>query len=113
MSGSNLTGGKGIGQRFLDHVRQHAPGVVIALWPGGQRQIDSWLSIGLVDLAFCHVPQAGEEFTSRVLVDDKLVMVSTNEETSAQLGSGYVLLTTATSSAVATPKPLLATCRPR
>jgi|SRR5579871_2265396 len=83
---------QGIGQRFLDHVREHAPGVVIALWPGEQRQIDRWLSIGLVDLAFCYVPQAGDDFTSRVLVDDQLVMVSTDEDASAQLGSSYVFV---------------------
>jgi LysR family transcriptional regulator, flagellar master operon regulator len=83
---------QGIGQRFLDHVREHVPGVVIALWPGEQRQIDHWLSIGLVDLAFCYVPQAGGDFTSRVLVDDQLVMVSTDERSSAQLGTGYVFV---------------------
>ena len=83
---------QGIGQRFLDHVRQRAPGVVIALWPGEQRQIDRWLSIGLVDLAFCYVPQADEDFTSRVLIDDELVMVSTNEHATAELGSDYVFV---------------------
>jgi len=83
---------QGIGQRFLDHVRQYAPGVVIALWPGEQRQIDRWLSIGLVDLAFCYAPQAGEDFTSRVLIDDELVMVSTDEDASARLGPRYVFV---------------------
>jgi DNA-binding transcriptional LysR family regulator len=83
---------QGIGQHFLDHVRQHAPGVVIALWPGEQRQIDRWLSIGLVDLAFCYAPQAGEDFTSRVLIDDELVMISTDKDAGVQLGSGYVFV---------------------
>lgn len=81
-----------IGQRFLDHVRERAPDVVIALWPGEQRQIDRWLSIGLVDVAFCYGPQAGDDFTSRVLIDDELVMVSTDEGAKAQLGSGYVFV---------------------
>jgi LysR family transcriptional regulator, flagellar master operon regulator len=81
-----------IGERFLDHVREHAPGVVIALWPGEQRQIDRWLSIGLVDVAFCYVPQAGDDFTSRVLVDDELVMVSTDAAAKAQLGPGYIFV---------------------
>ncbi len=81
-----------IGQRFLDHVRKHAPGVVIALWPGEQRQIDRWLSIGLVDLAFCYAPQSSEDFTNRVLVDDELVMVSTDVDAKAQLGGGYIFV---------------------
>jgi len=79
---------QGIGQHFLDHVRRHAPGVVIALWPGEQRQIDRWLAIGLVDLAFCYAPQASEDFTNRVLIDDELVMVSTEKDASSQPGSG-------------------------
>lgn len=81
-----------IGQRFLDYVRRHASGVVIAFWPGEQRQIDRWLSIGLVDLAFCYVPQAAGDFTNRVLIDDELVMVSTDEQASAQPGAGYVFV---------------------
>ena len=83
---------QGIGERFLDHLRRDVPGVVIALWPGEQRQIDRWLSIGLVDIAFCYVPQAGEDFNSRVLFDDELVMVSTMDDAAAQLGSRYVFV---------------------
>ena len=73
----------GVGQRFLEHLRRHAPGIAVALWPGEQRMIDRWLEIGLVDIAFCHAPPAGERFTSRVLFDDELVMVSTRKASGA------------------------------
>ena len=80
----------GLGQRFLDHVRETSPGVALAFWPGEQRMIDRWLSIGLVDIAFCHAPQGGERFVSRVLCDDELILVSREKNASAELGSSYV-----------------------
>ena len=80
----------GVGQRFLDHVRVHCPAIAVALWPGEQRMIDRWLSIGLVDIAFCFAPQARDEFVSRVLLDDDLVMVSREKAASPVLDTNYV-----------------------
>src|ERR1700754_2442260 len=34
------------GRAFLEFVRAEAPGVALAIWPGEQRQLDRWLSIG-------------------------------------------------------------------
>ncbi len=79
-----------VGRKFLDHVREHCPSVAIAVWPGEQRQIDRWLNIGLVDLAFCYTPQSGENFASRVLFDDELVLVSSREDALAGLDQSYV-----------------------
>ena len=44
------------GRTFLEFVRTNAPGVALAIWPGEQRQLDRWLSIGLIDVAFCYAP---------------------------------------------------------
>jgi DNA-binding transcriptional LysR family regulator len=81
---------EGPGRRFLDHVRAHAPGVALAFWPGEQRMLDRWLSIGLVDIAFCHAPQGGERFQSRVLQDDELMLVSREPLPGPSLDSRYV-----------------------
>ena len=81
---------EGPGRRFLDHVRAHAPGVALAFWPGEQRMLDRWLSIGLVDIAFCHAPQGGERFQSRVLQDDELILVSREPMAAPSLDSRYV-----------------------
>lgn len=83
---------QGVGQRFLGHVRAHCPGVAVALWPGEQRQIDRWLDIGLVDIAFCYTPQAAEKFASRVLFDDELVLVSTVPVSSGADDPGYIFV---------------------
>lgn len=80
----------GLGQRFLDHVRAASPGVALAFWPGEQRMIDRWLSVGLVDIAFCYAPQAGERFASRVLFDDELILVSREAMAAPRLDASYV-----------------------
>jgi LysR family transcriptional regulator, flagellar master operon regulator len=79
-----------VGSRFLDHVRAHSPGVAIALWPGEQRQLQRWLDMGLIDVAFCYVAQAGEGFTSRLLFGDELALVSPYAGASAELDPAYV-----------------------
>jgi LysR family transcriptional regulator, flagellar master operon regulator len=81
---------RSVGERFLDHVRTHCPKIAIALWPAEQQQLDRWLKIGLVDIAFCYSPTAGEDFTSRVLMDDELVLVSSSANARALLDAGYV-----------------------
>jgi DNA-binding transcriptional LysR family regulator len=79
-----------IGERFLDFVREHCQEIAVAIWPGEQRQLDRWLNIGLIDLAFCYAPQSGESFTSRVLCDVELVLVSTSRMATAVLDNSYV-----------------------
>jgi LysR family transcriptional regulator, flagellar master operon regulator len=80
----------GVGERFLDYVQEHCQGIAVAIWPGEQRQLDRWLNIGLVDLAFCYMPQSGENFASRVLFEDELVLVSTSRAATTDLDSSYV-----------------------
>jgi DNA-binding transcriptional LysR family regulator len=79
-----------VGSRFLDHVRAHSPGIATAIWPGEQRQLQRWLDMGLIDIAFCYVAQAGEGFTSRLLLEDELVLVSARPGVSAELDPAYV-----------------------
>jgi hypothetical protein len=62
----------------------------VAVWPGEQRQLDRWLNIGLIDVAFCYMPPSGEHFSSRVLFDDELLMVSTDPATTAVPDSSYI-----------------------
>ena len=78
------------GRTFLAHVREHAPGVALAVWPAEQRQLDRWLSIGLIDIAFCYSPQSGGNFATRTLFDDELILVSDRPRAAPDLGSSYV-----------------------
>jgi DNA-binding transcriptional LysR family regulator len=79
-----------VGERFLEYLREHCQGVAVAVWPGEQRQLDRWLNIGLIDVAFCYMPPSGEHFSSRVLFDDELLMVSTDPATTAVPDSSYI-----------------------
>ena len=81
---------RGLGQRFLDAARAQAPGVALALWPGEKRMLDRWLSIGLIDIAFCFAPQSGDAFVSRVLLEDELVMMSKDAADKPKLDASYV-----------------------
>ena len=81
-----------VGQSFLDHLRVHCPKVAVALWPGEQTQLDRWLKNGLIDVAFCFVPQASEKFSSRVLFDDELVMVASTGRSQPAAELGYVFV---------------------
>jgi DNA-binding transcriptional LysR family regulator len=83
---------RGLGRRFLDHMKQVNPAVAMAFWPGEQRMLDRWLSIGLVDVAFCYAPPGGEKFVNQVLFDDDLILVSTDADATAELGAGYVFV---------------------
>ncbi len=81
---------QGVGQCFLDHLRAHCPQVAVALWPGEQHQIDRWLDIGLIDLAFCYSPQAAEKFASRALFDDELILVSADPASAGANNPDYI-----------------------
>jgi DNA-binding transcriptional LysR family regulator len=52
--------------------------------------VERWLKTGLVDLAFCYMPQPDEDFASRVLFDDELILVSSSRRAPAALGADYV-----------------------
>jgi len=81
---------RGLGERFLGHLRRENPAIAVALWPGEQRALDRWLDTGLIDIAFCYTPQPGDRFASRALFDDALVMVSRDPDAHPVLGADYV-----------------------
>ena len=56
----------------------------------GQDKIPGTLDMGLIDIAFCYVPHAGEEYTSRLLLEDELILVSGHADQSAALDSSYI-----------------------
>lgn len=86
---------QGVCTRLLDHMAERTPDVAVAAWPGEQRQLDRWLAIGLVDVAFCYTPQPGGHFATHILFDDELILVSSlaaaaNPKRDGIRQSGYI-----------------------
>lgn len=81
---------RGLGQSFLDHMRAHNPGVALAFWPGEQSMIDRWLSIGLIDIALTYAADGGEKFSSRMLLDDELILVAREKMAAPELDASYI-----------------------
>lgn len=81
---------RGIGQGFLKNLRSGTTRVAVAAWPGEQPQLDRWLNLGLIDIAFCYAPLAGESHARRVLLEDEIVLVSTSPSARAQLDEKYI-----------------------
>lgn len=79
-----------VGTRFLDHLRRNSPATATAMWPGSQRELQKWLDIGLIDMAFCYVAQAGEDYTSQPLFEDELILVSARPGAGPDVDSSYL-----------------------
>jgi LysR family transcriptional regulator, flagellar master operon regulator len=81
---------RGLGQDWLDHLRKDESGIAVAMWPGEQPQLDRWLNIGLIDVAFVYAPLAGEGHVRRLLFEDDIVLVSTTAAKRPRLDTTYV-----------------------
>lgn len=81
---------RNLASRFIDHIRRHFPRVAMAAWPGEDRALQRWLDSGLIDIAFCYGARAGNGFSSRLLFEDPLIMVSARPGQSAQLDDSYI-----------------------
>ena len=82
----------GLGQRFFDHVRLNHRDVGLSMWYGGPRDLDSWLSAGLIDVAISHVPRQSQQQTVYDLVTDDLILVSTDPLPPVRPNAGYVFI---------------------
>jgi DNA-binding transcriptional LysR family regulator len=81
---------RGVGSRFLDHLRAYSSDIATAVWPGEQRQLQRWLDMGLIDIAFSYAAHAGEGFTSRLLFEDEILLVSSRRGATAELDDSYL-----------------------
>jgi LysR family transcriptional regulator, flagellar master operon regulator len=81
-----------LGERFVDHLQDDERRIAASVWPAEQMQLDRWLRMGLVDIAFCYNPQAADNFSNRVIVDDEIILVSTRSASDSSLGPAYVFV---------------------
>ena len=81
-----------VGQRFIEHIQSPELKIAAAVWPAEQMQLSRWLRMGLIDIAFSFTPESVEHFSSRVLLDDELMLVSSAGATDDQLGPQYIFV---------------------
>jgi LysR family transcriptional regulator, flagellar master operon regulator len=81
-----------VAQTFIDHIQSADLRIAAAAWPAEQMQLRRWLHMGLIDLAFCFNPQPEENFSSRALLDDELVLVSSSGPDDGSLGPQYIFV---------------------
>ena len=79
-----------VAAHFIDQIRRHSPRVATATWPGEDRALQRWLDSGLIDIAFCYAARAGDGFSSRLLFEDQLIMVSARPHQHAHLDDSYI-----------------------
>jgi LysR family transcriptional regulator, flagellar master operon regulator len=79
-----------VGSRFVEYLRQHSPRIATAIWPAEDQQLQRWLNLGLVDIAFCYLARAGAGYASRLLFEDELIMVSAAPGAGAEIDASYV-----------------------
>ena len=79
-----------VAAHFIDQMRRSCPRVATATWPGDDRALQRWLDSGLIDIAFCYAARAGDGFSSRLLFEDQLIMVSAKPDQRAHLDDSYI-----------------------
>lgn len=82
----------GVGERLFDFMRCLEPPVAISVWQGNQRELVSWLDDGLIDLALSYSQNASQAQDVVTLLDDQLILVSTNAASPIKFDPGYVFV---------------------
>ncbi len=79
-----------LGRRVMCEIHQQHPSIGLSAWPGGQQQLDEWLSTGLVDVALSHRNSSLDRMTSEKVGTERLVLVSTQADSPIRFDPGYI-----------------------
>jgi LysR family transcriptional regulator, flagellar master operon regulator len=79
-----------LGERFVEYLKRDERRIAASVWPAEQMQLNRWLRMGLIDVAFCFSPQAADNFSNRIIMDDEIIMVSSLSSSDNSLGPSYV-----------------------
>lgn len=82
----------GLGAKLFEAIRATQPNVALSVWHGGQRDLDHWMTTGLIDLAFTFWPVDVTGCETFELPKDRLILVATEPNTPSRFTPGYVLV---------------------
>lgn len=66
----------GLGEKWLNNIRQNQPNLALEAWPGESQQVEQWLQSGLVDAALTQSAISGSGLEARELERERLVQVA-------------------------------------
>lgn len=78
------------GQSLFDTIRKDQPDVALSVWHGGQIELSAWLNNGLIDIALTYWPSTRPGHSTSSLLEDQLILVSTNPQAPLRFDPGYV-----------------------
>lgn len=81
-----------LGTRIFDYVRASEPTMAVSVWLGSQSELADWFDDGLIDLSLSYRPSANEKQTLLLSIDDQLILVSTDVNSSIKSDPNYVFV---------------------
>lgn len=82
----------GLGQQFLESIRQNATRVAVTAWSGSGADLGRWLDAGLVDIAITYQPATQLGYRLYNLPDDVLTLVSTIPDSPLRFDPNYIFV---------------------
>ena len=79
-----------LGRRIFREIHREQAQAVLSAWPGGQQDLDRWLSVGLINAALAHQPIAREGQTIHALGAERLALYTTRPGSPLRFDPGYV-----------------------
>lgn len=79
-----------LGQKMFSFIDKHHPDIAVSAWPATQRDIESWLAAGVIDMAIGYQASSDSSQTSQVLGEDQLVLVGDRPDRPTRHDPGYI-----------------------
>jgi len=78
------------GDRMLEHIKNHVPGVATSVWQGTQSDLAGWLQDGLIDVAIGFSPNSTQKQDIIPAIVDELILVSTLPHSPIKFDPNYI-----------------------
>lgn len=82
----------GVGESLFDYLQTAIPGAAINVATGTGKNLQAWLNDGLIDLALAYSAHTGQAQGSIELAEEKLILVSTREDSPIKFDPNYIFI---------------------
>ena len=81
-----------MGAKVFEYIRTNHPHIALSVWHGNQNDLSSWLNTGLTDISLTYWPNANQKQDVLPLTIDKLVLVSTRQDSPIKFDPDYIFV---------------------